>query len=112
MSSSESDIDEEFIMEQERVIQIVKDIWNVRDVNDEGREYALIQSLRQYCDSSQNNKDKLKDLVEHLMCLAVLKKRECIYKYKAYKKVCFVLQNQYPETITIWSRFRSTKKRY
>ena len=37
MSSSESDIDEEIIMEQERVIQIVKDIWNVRDVNDEGK---------------------------------------------------------------------------
>tara|TARA_B100000674_G_C37868268_1_gene928188 strand:+ start:145 stop:975 length:831 start_codon:yes stop_codon:yes gene_type:complete len=91
MSSSESDIDEELLIEQERVIQIVKDIWNVRDVNDEGREYALIQGIRQHCDSSQNNKDKLKDLVEHLMCLAILKKRECIYKYKAYKKVCFVL---------------------
>ena len=89
MSSSESDIDEEIIMEQERVIQIVKDIWNVRDVNDEGREYALIQGIRQHCDSSQNNKDKLKDLVEHLMCLAILKKKNVFINIKLIKRyVC------------------------
>jgi hypothetical protein len=75
----------------EKTKQIVKDIWNVRNVDIEGSRYRLIESLRLTCDSSQDNKEKLKDFIEHLMCLAIIKKRECIYKYTAYKKVCYVL---------------------
>ena len=81
----------------ERIIQIVKDIWNVNNVNTEGFRYRLIDSLRLNCDSSQENKEKLENLVEHLMCLAILKKRECIYKYQTYKHLCFVLTKIYQD---------------
>lgn len=75
----------------EKTKQIVKNIWDVRNVDIDGYRYRLIESLRLTCDSSQDNKEKLQDFIEHLMCLAIIKKRECIYKYAAYKKVCYVL---------------------
>lgn len=81
----------------ERIIQIVKDVWNVRNVNIEGFQYRLIESLRLTCDSSQANKDRLKDLVEHLICLAVLKKEDCIFKYTTYKNLCYILTKIYED---------------
>ena len=75
----------------EKTKQIVKDVWDVTNVDIDGYRYRLIESLRLTCDSSQDNKEKLQDFIEHLMCLAIIKKRECIYKYIAYKKVCYVL---------------------
>lgn len=77
----------------ERIIQIVKNIWNVRNVNVEGFRYRLIESLTIHCDSSQDNKNRLQDLIENLMCLAVQKKRECIYKYTTYKNLSYCLTN-------------------
>lgn len=81
----------------ERIIQIVKNIWNVRNVDIEGFRYRLIESLRLQCDGSQANINRLKDLLEHLVCLAILKKRECIYKYTAYKNLCHILTNIYED---------------
>ena len=81
----------------ERIIQIVKNIWNVRNVDIEGFRYRLIESLRLQCDGSQANISRLKDLLEHLVCLAILKKRECIYKYTAYKNLCHILTNIYED---------------
>jgi len=77
----------------DKIKQIVKNIWNVRNVDVEGFRYKLIESLRIHCDSSQANKDRLQDLIEHLMCLAVLKKRECIFKYTTYRNLSYFLSN-------------------
>jgi len=81
----------------EKIKQIVKNIWNVRNVDIEGFRYKLIESLRLPCDGSQANISRLKDLLEHLVCLAILKKRECIYKYTAYKNLCHILTNIYED---------------
>ena len=81
----------------ERIIQIVKDVWNIENVNIEGGRFKLIESLRLTCDSSQDNIQKLKDLVEYLVCLAILKKEECIHKYTTYKHLCFVLTKIYED---------------
>ena len=43
-------------------------------------------------DGNQEGKKLLEGLVEHLMCLAVMKKTH-IYKYKTYKQLCFGLTN-------------------
>ena len=100
----------------ERIIQIVKNIWNVRNVDIEGFRYRLIESLRLQCDSSQANISRLKDLLEHLVCLAILKKRECIYKYTAYKNLCHILTNIYedvglPSDVKDFFNFESRNER-
>lgn len=75
----------------DKIKEIVKRVYNIENVNLNGFRYRLVESLRNKCDGSQENKKLLEDLIEHLMCLAILKKRENVYKYNTYKKLCFIL---------------------
>ena len=78
---------------EQKIKEIVKKIYNIENVNPNGFRYKLVKSLREKCDGNQEGKKLLEELVEHLMCLAVMKKRENIYKYKTYKQLCFILTN-------------------
>ena len=74
----------------DEVQKIVKKIYN-KDSTPECREYRLIKFLRETCDSSQENIVSLKSLIEHLMCLAILKGNTNNFVYKTYKRLAYIL---------------------
>ena len=80
-----------------KIEEIVKRVYDIENVNLNGFRYKFIESLRDKCDGSLENKKLLEDLVEHLMCLAILKKRENVYKYNTYKKLCFILTHVFED---------------
>lgn len=81
----------------DKIKEIVKRVFNIENVNLNGFRYRLVESLRNKCDGSQENKKLLQDLIEHLMCVAILKKRENIYKYNTYKNLCFILTHVFED---------------
>jgi hypothetical protein len=81
----------------DKIKEIVKRVYDIENVNLNGFRYRLVESLRYKCDGSQENKKLLEDLIEHLMCLAILKKRENVYKYNTYKKLCFILTHVFED---------------
>lgn len=82
---------------EQKIKEIVKKIYNIENVNRNGFRYKLVKSLREKCEGNQEGKRLLEELVEHLMCLAVMKKRENFYKYKTYKQLCFILTNVFED---------------
>jgi hypothetical protein len=74
----------------DKIQEIVKKIYN-KDSTPECSEYKLIKFLRETCDSSQENIVSLKNLIENLLCLAILKGNTNNFVYKIYKKLAYVL---------------------
>lgn len=74
----------------DEVQKIVKKLYN-KECTTDSYEYCLIKFLRETCNSSQENIVSLKNLVENIMCLAVLKGNTNNFVYKTYKKLAYIL---------------------
>lgn len=74
----------------DKIQEIVKKIFN-KECTKDSYEYCLIKCLREKCDGSQENIVSLKNLMENLMCLAILKGNTNIFAYQTYKRLAYIL---------------------
>lgn len=99
--------------ENDKVKEIIQKLYN-KECTTDSYEYCLIKFLREKCDSSQENIVSLKNLMENLMCLAILKGNTNIFSYKTYKRLAYILSVIYndvglpPNILDIFFSFPSS----
>jgi hypothetical protein len=81
----------------DKIGKIVYMLHRRRSLDENCRLYKNIKFLREGCDGSANRQNALKDLIEQINCLALLKKDDNIQKYNHYKKLAVILTILYDD---------------